>query len=319
MPVYAAADGYVSRMKQSSFGYGNVLYITHAERHHHGVRPPERVQGARLRRSCCRRQYDKQSYELELLLREGPVSGDQRGSWWRCRGNTGGSAGPHLHWEVRDAQDRQYNPLQWGGFLEIQDHVAPTLQALAVEPLGIEARVKNGCLPRRVLVPKVQPAAGSGHGVARYHPLLSAAVGLLVQGFDRFDNAWNKNGIQRVADDGERAAVLPARHRRECRSRLGARQVSNFVDFLYQYSQGRTLQKAVGGRGQRPAGCTPPPAPAKGGLNVEAGKLYTVDLVPWPTPTTTRRRCAWCCAGSSPPTSKPAPACREESPRCASR
>lgn len=29
LPVYAAADGYVSRMKISSFGYGNVLYLKH--------------------------------------------------------------------------------------------------------------------------------------------------------------------------------------------------------------------------------------------------------------------------------------------------
>ncbi|MEJ7658272.1 MAG: M23 family metallopeptidase [Hymenobacter sp.] len=58
-------------------------------------------------------------------------------------GNTGGSAGPHLHWEVRDAQDRQLNPLQWGGFPEIQDHTGPTLQALAVEPLAIGARVRG--------------------------------------------------------------------------------------------------------------------------------------------------------------------------------
>src|ERR1017187_3460612 len=30
LPIYAVADGYVSRLKISSFGYGKVLYITHA-------------------------------------------------------------------------------------------------------------------------------------------------------------------------------------------------------------------------------------------------------------------------------------------------
>jgi hypothetical protein len=272
MPVYASADGYVSRMKQSSFGYGNVLYITHANGtttvygHLNDFKGPV---AAELRR----RQYEKQSYELELFFEKNqfPVT---RGDLVALSGNTGGSAGPHLHWEVRDAQDRQYNPLQWGGFLEIQDHVAPILQALAVEPLGIEARV-NRVFAKSVLVPKVQPAAG----VATVWPdTISAfgSVGLLLQGFDRFDNAWNKNGIQRVTMkvNGQPfyqhvidAVPFP----------LGARQISNFIDFQYQYSQGRTLQKLWVDEGNDLRFYNT--GPSKGRLNVEAGKLYTIDLV----------------------------------------
>ena len=270
-PVYAAADGYVSRLKQSSFGYGNVLYITHPNGlttvygHLNEFRGPVAAE-------LLRRQYEKQSYEVELFLAKDqfPV---QRGELVALSGNTGGSAGPHLHWEVRDAQDWQYNPLQWGGFPEIQDHVAPTLQAFALEPLGIEARVQH-VFAKALFAPKIQP----GPGVATTWPDTISAfgtVGLLVQGFDRFDNAWNRNGIQRVTvlvngqpfyQHAIDAIPFPA----------GTRQVGNFVDFLYQNTQGRTLQKLWVDEGNDLAMYTT--GPTKGRLNVEAGKTYAVDI-----------------------------------------
>ena len=271
-PVYAAADGYVSRLKQSSFGYGNVLYITHPNGlttvygHLNEFKGPVAAE-------LMRRQYEKQSYELEAFFDKDrfPV---KRGEVVALSGNTGGSAGPHLHWEVRDAQDRQYNPLQWGGFPEIQDHVAPTLQAFALEPLSIEARVQH-VFAKALFAPRVQP----GPGVATtWADTISAfgTVGLLVQGFDRFDNAWNRNGIQRVTVqvNGQQfyqhtidAVPFP----------MGTRQVGNFIDFLYQNTQGRTLQKLWVDEGND-LNIYATTGPGKGRLNVEAGKLYRVDI-----------------------------------------
>ena len=271
-PVYAAADGYISRLKQSSFGYGNVLYITHPNGlttvygHLNAFRGPVAAE-------LLRQQYEKQAYEVELFFPAGkyPV---RRGEVVALSGNTGGSVGPHLHWEVRDAQDRQYNPLQWGGFAEIQDHVAPTFQAFAVEPLGIEARVGNR-FDKQLFVPRVPP----GPGVATAWPDTIGCfgtVGLLVQGFDRFDGVWNKNGIQRVAVkvNGQpyyehRIDAVPFP--------TGTRQVANFVDFQYQHTLGRTLQKLWVDEGNDLAMYTAP-GPGRGRLTVEAGRVYAVDV-----------------------------------------
>ena len=270
-PVYAAADGYVSRLKQSSFGYGNVLYLTHPNGlttvygHLNEFRGPVAAE-------LLRRQYEKQSYELEAFFTpdQFPV---RRGEVVALSGNTGGSAGPHLHWEVRDAQDRQYNPLQWGGFAEVQDHVAPTLQAFALEPLAIESRVQR-VFAKALFAPRVQP----GPGVATtWADTISAfgPVGLLVQGFDRFDGAWNRNGIQRMTMtvNGQPfyqhvidAVPFPT----------GTRQVANFMDFLYLRTQGRTLQKLWVDEGNDlPMYAT---GPSKGRLNVEAGKTYALEI-----------------------------------------
>lgn len=272
-PVYAAADGYVSRLKQSSFGYGNVLYLTHPNGlttvygHLNAFRGPVAAE-------LLRQQYAQQAYEVELFFPKDqyPV---RRGEVVALSGNTGGSVGPHLHWEVRDAQDRQYNPLQWGGFAEIQDHVAPTLQAFAVEPLGIEARVDKR-FDKKLFVPRVLP----GPGVATAWPDTIGCfgtVGLLVQGFDRFDGTWNKNGIQRVAVKVN--GVPYYEHRIDAVPfPTGTRQVANFVDFQYQHTLGRTLQKLWVDEGNDLAMYTAP-GPGRGRLTVEAGRVYTVDVV----------------------------------------
>ena len=271
-PVYAAADGYVSRLKQSSFGYGNVLYITHPNGlttvygHLNEFRGP-------FAQELLRQQYEKQSYETELFFEKDkyPV---KRGEVVALSGNTGGSAGPHLHWEVRDAQDRQLNPLQWGGFPEIQDHVAPTLQALAVEPLSIESRV-NRRFEKAVLVPRVLP----GPGAATVWPdtiSCFGAVGLLVQGFDRFDNSWNKNGIQRVSVQVN-GQPFYEHTIDQVPFPMGTRQVANFLDFQYQYLAGRPLQKLWVDEGNDLPFYTPGGI-GKGRLQVEVGKVYTVDI-----------------------------------------
>ena len=271
-PVYAAADGYISRLKQSAFGYGNVLYITHPNGTTTVYGHLNEFEGA-VAAELLRQQYEKETYELELFFEPGqhPV---KRGEQVGLSGNTGGSGGPHLHWEVRDAQDRQYNPLQWGGFPEIQDHIAPTLQALAVEPLSIEARVK-GVFDKQLLVPKVAPPAGQLFAwpdtIACY-----GTVGLLLQGFDRFDKAANRNGIQRVTMrvNGQpfyehRIDAIPFP--------VGTRQVNNFVDYQYHYQDGRTLQKLWVDAGNDLDIYTTA-TPGQGRLEVVAGQVYTVDI-----------------------------------------
>ena len=80
-PVYAAAEGYISRLKQSSFGYGNVLYITHPNGLTTVYGHLNSFKGA-VAEELLRRQYDKQSYELEAFFEKDkyPV---KRGELWR--------------------------------------------------------------------------------------------------------------------------------------------------------------------------------------------------------------------------------------------
>ncbi|GAB3835680.1 M23 family metallopeptidase [Hymenobacter jeollabukensis] len=269
LPVYAAADGYISRMKQSSFGYGNVLYITHPNGLTTVYGHLNHFKGA-VAQEMLRRQYEKRSYELELFFEPNqfPV---KRGEVVALSGNTGGSAGPHLHWEVRDAKDQQLNPLQWGGFSEIQDHVAPTVVGAAVEPLSIDARVQ-GRFEKRLFTPTGAP--GTGFSVADTIPAYGT-VGLLLQAFDRFDNAWNKNGLYRV-EVRVNGQPLYSHVINGIGFPEETRVVNQHIDYEYLMTSRRTFEKLWIDDGNDLSIYRT--GPTKGKLRVEAGKVYDVEM-----------------------------------------
>ncbi|KQS31441.1 M23 family metallopeptidase [Dyadobacter sp. Leaf189] len=156
LPVYAAAEGYVYKVGIQRSGYGNVIYL----RHPNGQTT---VYGHLLKFSeplasyVREEQYKKQTFEIELSPEEGRFA-VKKGEVIALSGNTGGSAGPHLHFEIRDSKNNYLNPLYFG-FKEIRDVTPPKFVNLAIRPLDINGRV-NGQFDRKVYAP-VKLADGS--------------------------------------------------------------------------------------------------------------------------------------------------------------
>lgn len=180
LPVIAAHDGVIARVKVSPFGYGRALYLSgptgittvyaHLQRF-----APDVEQWARDR------QYQRQRFDLD----EAPTSAFtfRQGDTLGWSGNSGGSAGPHLHFEVREtATQRPINPLFWG--FDVSDSVTPELTGLWVLPTR-GGRI-NGSSRPQLISPATRTVRIAGE--ARFG----------VEALDRLDGARNRCGIYRA-------------------------------------------------------------------------------------------------------------------------
>lgn len=128
LPVYAAADGYVARISIEPGGFGQAIYINHPNGYTTVYGHLNQFFPA-LAAYISDQQYRRQTWAIGLQFQPAqfPV---KKGDLIAYSGNTGGSQGPHLHFEIRrTAGDVNQNPLLFG--LPVPDHTAPTLQRLA--------------------------------------------------------------------------------------------------------------------------------------------------------------------------------------------
>lgn len=132
--VYASADGYVSRIKISTFGNGKTIYINHPNGYTTVYAHLQKAVGP-IQDFISQTHYKEQAFEIEMYLKPGEIP-IKKGEWIALSGNTGASEGPHLHYEIRDTQSEYIiNPLHFGFDLGIKDTKKPTLSGLYVYPL----------------------------------------------------------------------------------------------------------------------------------------------------------------------------------------
>ncbi|WP_338815274.1 M23 family metallopeptidase [Bernardetia sp. Wsw4-3y2] len=140
LPVHAAADGYVARVKVKGSGYGNAIYIKHKNGTTtlYGHLSEFNKEIAAYVRKI---QYQRESFEVDLYLSPSqfPV---KKGEIIALSGNSGSSGGPHVHFEIRDAGERALNPLDYG-FDEIKDNIAPIMDRVAFIPLEKNAMIRG--------------------------------------------------------------------------------------------------------------------------------------------------------------------------------
>ena len=131
--VYAIADGYVSRIGVSPYGFGLVLYVTHDDGYTSVYAHLQRFSGE-IAKYVKKYQYAHKSFSAQIYPPKDkfPV---KKGDLIAYSGNSGGSGGPHLHFEIRHtASEKPVNPLYFG--YQIEDKVKPLIQGVAIYPLN---------------------------------------------------------------------------------------------------------------------------------------------------------------------------------------
>jgi len=183
--IFAIGNGYISRLRISPFGYGKSLYLTldsgetvvYAHLDGFNSELEDYIWAEQQKRGC---------YSIQLFFPSSQFRFNQ-GDFLGYTGQTG-IGYPHLHFEVRDANENPINPFLLG--YVVTDNAAPVITRISVTPLNAASTVNNDWKP----VVLSAYSVGRGRYVIEQPLAVNGLIGFGLSAFDTMENITNKFG-----------------------------------------------------------------------------------------------------------------------------
>lgn len=234
--VYAAAEGYVSRISISLYGYGKSLYIVHPNGYTTVYAHLQRF-SPEIEEFVRQQQYNKKKFTLNLFPKKGELL-VSKGDTIAISGNTGGSGGPHLHFEIRDSRNSvPINPLLFG--FKIKDDIKPILKHLSIYPLNDTSTINGKNEPLHL---KLYGSAGKYRFAKTVNLRARGIIGTGIETIDRLNGSNNRCGVYSIKLSADGKIVY--QHEMEKIPFHLSRYINSHVDYYETRKNKRRVQKS---------------------------------------------------------------------------
>ncbi|WP_299060559.1 M23 family metallopeptidase [uncultured Polaribacter sp.] len=266
--IYAAADGYVSRIKVAQFGFGKAIYINHPNGfttvYAHLSKYADEIE-----KYIKKVQYQKENYQTGNLFFKKDKFPVSKGDIIAFSGDSGSSGAPHLHYEIRNTKTEHIiNPLLFG--LKVDDTTPPIIQALKVYALENDSRVNNQNKSFILPLKKDGKTAYSTNQITA-----SGNIGFGIKTIDLLDKATNNNGIYSLEMQVNGKPIYY--HDVETFSFDESKYINLHIDYPHYKKYRKKYQKTYKERANKLS--TYKNLVNSGKINIENGFNYTISII----------------------------------------
>ena len=187
--IVSSADGYVSRIKIAHGGFGKAIYVNH-KNGYTTVYGHLKKFNTEIENYIKKIQYRRESYEVDVYLNENTLN-VYKNQIIAFSGNTGGSSGPHLHYEIRKTSNQKpLNPLLFG--MEVKDTRRPEIKNLFIYN-DVDTNFNN-LTANKLKLTKLNDSVFNSNEIN-----INGLTGFGINVIDKQDLANNKNGVYKIS------------------------------------------------------------------------------------------------------------------------